>query len=52
MQSNLGVLTTFHNRYYKASTGAGASVWIRDVVANACIFSIFIYTFFLILFFM
>jgi hypothetical protein len=51
MQSNLGVLTTFHNRYYKASTGASASVWICDVVANACISSIVLY-FFLILFFM
>ncbi|KIM44652.1 hypothetical protein M413DRAFT_442606 [Hebeloma cylindrosporum] len=34
MQNNLGVLTTFNNRYYKASTGASASVWIRDMVAN------------------
>jgi len=40
MQSHLEVLTAFHNRYYKASTGADASVWIRDVVAKVCISSI------------
>ncbi|PPQ65192.1 hypothetical protein CVT24_011376 [Panaeolus cyanescens] len=32
MQSYLNNLTSFNNRYYQASTGQQASVWIRDTV--------------------
>ncbi|KAF9054514.1 aminopeptidase [Panaeolus papilionaceus] len=32
MQSYLSSLTSFNNRYYKASTGASASTWILDTV--------------------
>ncbi|KAF9563143.1 Zn-dependent exopeptidase [Agrocybe pediades] len=34
MQTNLNSLTAFNNRYYKASTGASASTWIRDKAAS------------------
>ncbi|KAF8159523.1 Zn-dependent exopeptidase [Crassisporium funariophilum] len=34
MQSYLAKLTAFNNRYYKATTGASASTWIRDTVAG------------------
>ncbi|KAF8159899.1 Zn-dependent exopeptidase [Crassisporium funariophilum] len=34
MQSYLTRLTTFNNRYYRATTGQQASVWIRDTVAS------------------
>ncbi|KAF5332142.1 hypothetical protein D9611_008157 [Ephemerocybe angulata] len=33
MQSYLTNLTAFNNRYYRATTGAQASVWIRDTIA-------------------
>ncbi|KDR80659.1 hypothetical protein GALMADRAFT_241018 [Galerina marginata CBS 339.88] len=34
MQLNLATLTAFNNRYYKATTGASASTWIRDKAAS------------------
>lgn len=34
MQTNLNSLTAFNNRYYKATTGASASTWIKDKVAS------------------
>ncbi|KAF7419177.1 hypothetical protein PC9H_001761 [Pleurotus ostreatus] len=32
MQTNLGTLTSFNNRYYRSSTGADASTWILNTV--------------------
>ncbi|KAH9479432.1 Leucine aminopeptidase A [Psilocybe cubensis] len=34
MQSKLSTLSSFNNRYYKASTGASASTWIKDTIAD------------------
>lgn len=34
MQTNLASLTALNNRYYKATTGATASTWIRDKAAS------------------
>ncbi|KAJ3510835.1 hypothetical protein NLJ89_g4450 [Agrocybe chaxingu] len=32
MQTSLTALTNFNNRYYRATTGASASTWIRDKI--------------------
>ncbi|KJA28016.1 hypothetical protein HYPSUDRAFT_83094 [Hypholoma sublateritium FD-334 SS-4] len=34
MQTNLASLTALNNRYYKATTGATASTWIKDKAAS------------------